>query len=158
MAEKEIIFYLKTISEKTDDIRQEVINLSRRVEALEEKVDALDAKIDKVEERLNARIDELEIRINEVEERLNARIEEVEERLNAKIDMVEVALDTEINSVYQIALQNKNHIETLLIPFNDRNQHANAEIAKISLLEERMGNIEVVVGEHSKLIRRLETA
>ena len=151
MAEKEILFYLKTISEKTDDIRQEVINLNRRVEALEEKVDVLDAKIDKVEERLNARIDE-------VEAKLSARIDEVEAKLSAKIDMVEDALDTEIDAVYQIALQNQNHIETLLIPFNDRNFHVNEEIVKISFLEERIGNVEEVVGKHSEAIRRLETA
>ena len=78
--------------------------------------------------------------------------------MSAKIDMVEDALDTEIDSVYQISLQNKNHIEVLLIPFNDRNFHANEEIAKISLLDERMGHMEAVVGEHSEAIRRLETA
>ena len=48
--------------------------------------------------------------------------------------------------------------KVLLIPFNDRNFHANEEIAKISLLDERMGHMEAVVGEHSEVIRRLETA
>lgn len=147
MSENDVIFYLKNISEKVDDIRDEVRNLNRKIEVLEEKVDILDIKIDEVEARLSDRIDKLE-----------ARIDEVETTLSAKIDMVEDALDTEIDSVYQISLQNKNHIEVLLIPFNDRNFHANEEIAKISLLDERMGHMEVVVGEHSEAIRRLETA
>lgn len=147
MSENDVIFYLINISEKVDDIRDEVGNLNRKIEVLEEKVDILDIKIDEVEARLSNRIDKLE-----------ARIDEVETTLSAKIDMVEDALDTEIDSVYQISLQNKNHIEVLLIPFNDRNFHANEEIAKISLLDERMGHMEAVVGEHSEAIRRLETA
>ena len=151
MAENEIIYYLKTISEKTDDIRQEIVNLNRRVEILEEKVDMVESKlstrIDEVEEKLSARIDKLE-----------TRIDVVEDKLSAKIDMVEDALDTEIDAVYQIALLNKNHIEILLIPYNDRNFHANEEIAKISRMEERINNIENVVGKHSEAIRRLETA
>ena len=151
MAENEILYYLKTISEKTDDIRHELINLDQKVEILETKlsarIDKLESRIDEVETKLSARIDKLE-----------SRIDEVETKLSAKIDMVEDALDTEIDAVYQIALINKNHIETLLIPFNDRNFHANEEIAKIPKIEERMSTIEDVVGKHSEAIRRLVTA
>lgn len=72
--------------------------------------------------------------------------------------MVEKALDIEIDKVYQIALENRNNIEILLIPFNDRNKEMNDEIAKVGGIEKRVDAVEVVVGEHSEKIRKLQSA
>ena len=100
-----------------------------------------------------------------MEENLNQRIDGVEEKvdtlrkdMNEKFEMVEKALDSEIDKVYQVALENKRNIEIFLIPFNDRNHHVNEEVAKIKEMEERIDEVEKVVGEHSKLIRKLQTA
>ena len=89
---------------------------------------------------------------------MNQKIDVVKDALEQRIDMVEVALDTEINHVYLIATENKNNIEHFLIPLSDRIFHANEEIAKIPMIEERMGYIETVVGEHSRAIRSLVMA
>ncbi|MDO4305057.1 MAG: hypothetical protein Q4D94_14210, partial [Bacillota bacterium] len=87
---------------------------------------------------------------------LDKKIDSCYVALDEKIDCYHDALDHEINKVYQIALRNKENIETLLIPFNDRNHHANEEIAKIPELAERLDQVEKVVGDHSEDIRRLK--
>ncbi len=142
--EKQIIAYLQ--------------NITADVGIIAQKLDAVDKKIDRVEESLNQRIDR-------VEESLNQRIDAVEEKVDAlrkdmdeRFEMVEKALDSEIDKVYQVALENKRNIEIFLIPFNDRNHYMNEEVAKIKEVEERIDAVEKVVGEHSELIRKLQTA
>ena len=82
----------------------------------------------------------------------------MEETLNERIDLVERALDTEIDSVYKIACENKQNIELLLIPFNDRNLYVSAEVSKIPQLDERLDEVEDKIGQHSEEIRKLKTA
>ena len=151
MSDKIIIQYLENISGRIDTMSTEISDIRKGVRVLDEKVDKLSARVDKVEERLSARIDE-------VEEKLSARINEVEETLNERIDLVERALDTEIDSVYKIACENKQNIELLLIPFNDRNLYVSAEVSKIPQLDERLDEVEEKVGQHSEEIRKLKTA
>lgn len=180
MSDKIIIQYLENISGRIDTMSTEIKDIKHDVQIIDEKVEKLSARIDDVEERLSARIDKLEIRVDEleeklsariddveerlsariddVEERLSARINEVEETLNEKIDLVERALDTEIDSVYKIACENKQNIELLLIPFNDRNLYVSAEVSKIPQLNERLDEVEDKVGQHSEEIRKLKTA
>ena len=180
MSDKIIIQYLENISGRIDTMSTEIKDIKHDVQIIDEKVEKLSARIDDVEERLSARIDKLEIRVDEleeklsariddveerlsariddVEERLSARINEVEETLNERIDLVERALDTEIDSVYKIACENKQNIELLLIPFNDRNLYVSAEVSKIPQLDERLDEVEDKIGQHSEEIRKLKTA
>ena len=151
MSEKIIIQYLENISGQMDKISTEIRDIKQDVRVLDEKGEKLTARIDEVEETLNRRIDA-------VEEKLTARIDEVEETLNEKIDLVEKALDTEIDSVYKIACENKQNIELLLIPFNDRNMYMSAEVSKIPELDERLDEVEDKVGQHSEAIRKLKAA
>ena len=129
MGEKIIIQYLENISGQMDKISTEISDTKQDVRVLDEKV-----------------------------EKLTARIDEVEETLNEKIDLVEKALDTEIDSVYKIACENKQNIELLLIPFNDRNIYMSAEVSKIPELDERLDEVEDKVGQHSEAIRKLKAA
>ena len=129
MSEKIIIQYLENISGQMDKISTEIRDIKQDVRVLDEKV-----------------------------EKLTARIDEVEETLNEKIDLVEKALDTEIDSVYKIACENKQNIELLLIPFNDRNMYMSAEVSKIPELDERLDEVEDKVGQHSEAIRKLKAA
>ena len=129
MSEKIIIQYLENISGQMDKISTEISDIKQDVRVLDEKV-----------------------------EKLTARIDEVEETLNEKIDLVEKALDTEIDSVYKIACENKQNIELLLIPFNDRNMYMSAEVSKIPELDERLDEVEDKVGQHSEAIRKLKAA
>ena len=151
MSDKIIIQYLENISGRIDTMSTEISDIKHDVQIIDEKVEKLSARIDDVEERLSARIDD-------VEERLSARINEVEETLNERIDLVERALDTEIDSVYKIACENKQNIELLLIPFNDRNLYVSAEVSKIPQLDERLDEVEDKIGQHSEEIRKLKTA
>ncbi len=148
MEDNKIIWYLENISGQMVD--------------MSEKIDHLDKKIDKVEASLNEKIDKVEASLNEkidkVEASLNEKIDKVEATLNEKIDMVEKALDIEVNEVYKIACENKSNIETLLIPFNDRNLSVSAEISKIPEIDMRLNEVEAVVGNHSEAIRKLEAA
>ena len=142
MSDKIIIQYLENISGRIDTMSTEISDIKHDVQIIDEKVEKLSARIDDVEERLSARIDD-------VEEKLSARINEVEETLNERIDLVERALDTEIDSVYKIACENKQNIELLLIPFNDRNLYVSAEVSKIPQLDERLDEVEDKIGQHS---------
>ena len=151
MSDKIIIQYLENISGRIDTMSTEISDIKHDVQIIDEKVEKLSARIDDVEERLSARIDD-------VEEKLSARINEVEETLNERIDLVERALDTEIDSVYKIACENKQNIELLLIPFNDRNLYVSAEVSKIPQLDERLDEVEDKIGQHSEEIRKLKTA
>ena len=151
MSDKIIVQYLESISGRIDTMSTEISDIKHDVQIIDEKVEKLSARIDDVEERLSARI-------NEVEERLSARINEVEDTLNEKIDLVEKALDTEIDNVYKIACENKQNIELLLIPFNDRNLYVSAEVSKIPQLDERLDEVEDKIGQHSEEIRKLKTA
>ena len=151
MSDKIIIQYLENISGRIDTMSTEISDIKHDVQIIDEKVEKLSARIDDVGERLSARIDD-------VEERLSARINEVEETLNERIDLVERALDTEIDSVYKIACENKQNIELLLIPFNDRNLYVSAEVSKIPQLDERLDEVEDKIGQHSEEIRKLKTA
>ena len=151
MCYKIIIQYLENISGRIDTMSTEISDIKHDVQIIDEKVEKLSARIDDVEEKLSARIDD-------VEERLSARINEVEETLNERIDLVERALDTEIDSVYKIACENKQNIELLLIPFNDRNLYVSAEVSKIPQLDERLDEVEDKIGQHSEEIRKLKTA
>ena len=151
MSDKIIIQYLENISGRIDTMSTEISDIKHDVQIIDEKVEKLSARIDDVEEKLSARIDD-------VEERLSARINEVEETLNERIDLVERALDTEIDSVYKIACENKQNIELLLIPFNDRNLYVSAEVSKIPQLDERLDEVEDKIGQHSEEIRKLKTA
>ena len=151
MSDKIIIQYLENISGRIDTMSTEISDIKHDVQIIDEKVEKLSARIDDVEEKLSARIDD-------VEERLSARINEVEESLNERIDLVERALDTEIDSVYKIACENKQNIELLLIPFNDRNLYVSAEVSKIPQLDERLDEVEDKMGQHSEEIRKLKTA
>ena len=151
MSDKIIVQYLQSISVRIDTMSTEISDIKHDVQIIDEKVEKLSARIDDVEERLSARI-------NEVEERLSARINEVEDTLNEKIDLVEKALDTEIDNVYKIACENKQNIELLLIPFNDRNLYVSAEVSKIPQLDERLDEVEDKIGQHSEEIRKLKTA
>ena len=151
MSDKIIIQYLENISGRIDTMSTEISDIKHDVQIIDEKVEKLSARIDDVEEKLSARIDD-------VEERLSARINEVEESLNERIDLVERALDTEIDSVYKIACENKQNIELLLIPFNDRNLYVSAEVSKIPQLDERLDEVEDKIGQHSEEIRKLKTA
>lgn len=99
--------------------------------------------------------------INENVNTIKRRIDVVEQRLDdldKKIDSVEYALEAEIDKVYKIALENKQKIEILLIPYNDRNVHVNEEVAKIPEIDKRLDNVETVVGSHSEAIRKLQAA
>ena len=140
MSDKIIIQYLENISGRIDTMSTEISDIKHDVQIIDEKVEKLSARIDDVEERLSARIDD------------------VEERLNERIDLVERALDTEIDSVYKIACENKQNIELLLIPFNDRNLYVSAEVSKIPQLDERLDEVEDKIGQHSEEIRKLKTA
>ena len=151
MSDKIIIQYLENISGRIDTMSTEISDIKHDVQIIDEKVEKLSARIDDVEEKLSARIDD-------VEEKLSARINEVEETLNERIDLVERALDTEIDSVYKIAGENKQNIELLLIPFNDRNLYVSAEVSKIPQLDERLDEVEDKIGQHSEEIRKLKTA
>ena len=151
MSDKIIIQYLENISGRIDTMSTEISDIKHDVQIIDEKVEKLSARIDDVEEKLSARIDD-------VEEKLSARINEVEETLNERIDLVERALDTEIDSVYKIACENKQNIELLLIPFNDRNLYVSAEVSKIPQLDERLDEVEDKIGQHSEEIRKLKTA
>ena len=151
MSDKIIIQYLENISGRIDTMSTEISDIKHDVQIIDEKVEKLSARIDDVEEKLSARIDD-------VEERLSARINEVEETMNERIDLVERALDTEIDSVYKIACENKQNIELLLIPFNDRNLYVSAEVSKIPQLDERLDEVEDKIGQHSEEIRKLKTA
>ena len=151
MSDKIIIQYLENISGRIDTMSTEISDIKHDVQIIDEKVEKLSARIDDVEEKLSARIDD-------VEERLSARINEVEETLNERIDLVERALDTEIDSVYKIACENKQNIELLLIPFNDRNLYVSAEVSKIPQLDDRLDEVEDKIGQHSEEIRKLKTA
>ena len=151
MSDKIIIQYLENISGRIDTMSTEISDIKHDVQIIDEKVEKLSARIDDVEEKLSARIDD-------VEERLSVRINEVEETLNERIDLVERALDTEIDSVYKIACENKQNIELLLIPFNDRNLYVSAEVSKIPQLDERLDEVEDKIGQHSEEIRKLKTA
>ncbi len=102
---------------------------------------------------MSERIDHLDEKIDKVEASLNEKIDKVEATLNEKIDMVEKALDIEINEVYKVACENKSNIETLLIPFNDRNLSVSAEISKIPEIDIRLNEVEAVVGNHSEALR-----
>ena len=184
MSDKIIIQYLENISGRIDTMSTEISDIKHDVQIIDEKVEKLSARNDDVEEKLSARIDDVEeklsariddveerlsariddveeklsARIDDVEERLSARINEVEETLNERIDLVERALDTEIDSVYKIACENKQNIELLLIPFNDRNLYVSAEVSKIPQLDERLDEVEDKIGQHSEEIRKLKTA
>ena len=162
MSDKIIIQYLENISGRIDTMSTEISDIKHDVQIIDEKVEKLSARIDDVEEKLSARIDDVEerlsARIDDVEEKLSARINEVEETLNERIDLVERALDTEIDSVYKIACENKQNIELLLIPFNDRNLYVSAEVSKIPQLDERLDEVEDKIGQHSEEIRKLKTA
>ena len=151
MSDKIIVQYLESISGRIDTMSTEISDIKHDVQIIDEKVEKLSARIDDVEEKLSARIDD-------VEEKLSARINEVEETLNERIDLVERALDTEIDSVYKIACENKQNIELLLIPFNDRNLYVSAEVSKIPQLDERLDEVEDKIGQHSEEIRKLKTA
>lgn len=151
MSDKIIVQYLESISGRIDTMSTEISDIKHDVQIIDEKVEKLSARIDDVEEKLSARIDD-------VEERLSARINEVEDTLNEKIDLVEKALDTEIDNVYKIACENKQNIELLLIPFNDRNLYVSAEVSKIPQLDERLDEVEDKIGQHSEEIRKLKTA
>ena len=140
MSDKIIIQYLENISGRIDTMSTEISDIKHHVQIIDEKVEKLSARID------------------DVEERLSARINEVEETLNERIDLVERALDTEIDSVYKIACENKQNIELLLIPFNDRNLYVSAEVSKIPQLDERLDEVEDKIGQHSEEIRKLKTA
>lgn len=140
MSDKIIIQYLENISGRIDTMSTEISDIKHDVQIIDEKVEKLSARID------------------DVEERLSARINEVEETLNERIDLVERALDTEIDSVYKIACENKQNIELLLIPFNDRNLYVSAEVSKIPQLDERLDEVEDKIGQHSEEIRKLKTA
>ena len=153
MSDKIIVQYLESISGRIDTMSTEISDIKHDVQIIDEKVEKLSARIDDVEEKLSARIDDVEerlsARIDDVEEKLSARINEVEETLNERIDLVERALDTEIDSVYKIACENKQNIELLLIPFNDRNLYVSAEVSKIPQLDERLDEVEDKIGQHS---------
>ena len=140
MSDKIIIQYLENISGRIDTMSTEISDIKHDVQIIDEKVEKLSARID------------------DVEEILSARINEVEETLNERIDLVERALDTEIDSVYKIACENKQNIELLLIPFNDRNLYVSAEVSKIPQLDERLDEVEDKIGQHSEEIRKLKTA
>ena len=140
MSDKIIIQYLENISGRIDTMSTEISDIKHDVQIIDEKVEKLSARID------------------DVEERLSARINEVEETLNERIDLVERAFDTEIDSVYKIACENKQNIELLLIPFNDRNLYVSAEVSKIPQLDERLDEVEDKIGQHSEEIRKLKTA
>ena len=140
MSDKIIIQYLENISGRIDTMSTEISDIKHDVQIIDEKVEKLSARID------------------DVEEKLSARINEVEETLNERIDLVERALDTEIDSVYKIACENKQNIELLLIPFNDRNLYVSAEVSKIPQLDERLDEVEDKIGQHSEEIRKLKTA
>ena len=140
MSDKIIIQYLENISGRIDTMSTEISDIKYDVQIIDEKVEKLSARID------------------DVEEKLSARINEVEETLNERIDLVERALDTEIDSVYKIACENKQNIELLLIPFNDRNLYVSAEVSKIPQLDERLDEVEDKIGQHSEEIRKLKTA
>ena len=60
------------------------------------------------------------------------------------------------DSVYKIACENRQNIELLLIPFNDRNLYMSAEVSKISDIDGRLNEVEDKVGQHSEAIRKLE--
>ena len=140
MSDKIIVQYLESISGRIDTMSTEISDIKHDVQIIDEKVEKLSARID------------------DVEERLSARINEVEDTLNEKIDLVEKALDTEIDNVYKIACENKQNIELLLIPFNDRNLYVSAEVSKIPQLDERLDEVEDKIGQHSEEIRKLKTA
>ena len=140
MSDKIIVQYLESISGRIDTMSTEISDIKHDVQIIDEKVEKLSARID------------------DVEEKLSARINEVEETLNERIDLVERALDTEIDSVYKIACENKQNIELLLIPFNDRNLYVSAEVSKIPQLDERLDEVEDKIGQHSEEIRKLKTA
>lgn len=142
---KEIMDYLGKISGQIVDMGE---NLKKEIDNVEKK---LDEKIDNVEKKLDEKIDNVEKNLSE--------------KFSEEIRMVEDALDHEINAVYLIACDNQKKIEKLqrdidelLIPYNDRNAHANDEIAKIPKLDKRLNEAEKVIGDHSEAIRKLQEA
>lgn len=168
----DVITYLETITEKIQEMQSEIGNLnheignlnheignindkigsmSQQMDAMGQQIKAMDQKI----ETMDQKIETMDQKIETMDKRLE-KVEDKIEKLDEKIDMVETALDTEINSVYKIALENKNNIETLLIPYNDRNLHINTEISKIEVIDVRLDAVETVVGEHSMAIRKLQ--
>ena len=165
--EEKILIYLQ-------DIAEGIGKLDRKIDAVEESLNArmdaveetLNKRIDAVEESLNARMDELEktlnARIDAVEESLNARIDAVEESLNVRMNEIEKSLNEKIDYSHDALLglitHNKENIELLLIPFSDRNIHIKSEVDKIPVIERRLDEVEIVVGNHSDAIRKLSYA
>ncbi len=101
---------------------------------------------------MDGKISEMNGKVSKLDEKIDGHYEE----LDKKIENYHNALDFEINKVYLIALENQDCIKKLLIPFNDRNYHANEEIAKIPDLTERLDQMEKVVGDHSEAIRNIK--
>lgn len=144
--EEQILECLKKLTDTVGVINENVNTINRRLDVVEQRLDTIEQRLGAVEQRL----DVVEQRLDVVEQRLDD--------LDKKIDSVEYALDAEIDKVYKIALENKQKIEILLIPYNDRNVHVNEEVAKIPEIDKRLDNVESVVGSHSEAIRKLQAA
>lgn len=130
--EEQILECLKKLTDTVGVINENVNTINRRLDVVEQRLDTIEQRLGAVEQRLDD--------------------------LDKKIDSVEYALDAEIDKVYKIALENKQKIEILLIPYNDRNVHVNEEVAKIPEIDKRLDNVETVVGSHSEAIRKLQAA
>lgn len=151
--EEQILECLKKLTDTVGVINENVNTINRRLDVVEQRLDTIEQRLGAVEQRL----DVVEQRLGAVEQRLDV-VEQRLDDLDKKIDSVEYALDAEIDKVYKIALENKQKIEILLIPYNDRNVHVNEEVAKIPEIDKRLDNVETVVGSHSEAIRKLQAA
>ena len=137
------------ISNGTEQIKVVLEQVAVRLDKVEARLDKLEVRIDEVETKLSARIDEMETK-------LSARIDEVETTLRAHVDEVEMVLRTEMKTVYDIACENREKIETLLFPYQNKAVSVVNEVAKISEMKETQDMIIETVGRHSEAIRNIQ--
>ena len=154
---EEIMICLNQISGKLSGIDGKISEMDGRISELGGKISEMGGKISEMDGKiseLGGKISEMDGKIFKLDEKIDNRYNVLDE----KIESYHNALEYEINKVYEIALKNKENIENLLLPFNDRNLYVNEEVAKIPEINRRLNNVENVVGTHSEAIRKIQSA